>query len=138
LSLSLGQQCTFVQITVVLRVVSLLEVQRFTLVPHLPPGDQTPTHIFSVTQSLIVVLLRLLSKTVQPIRVEVPALLPMAVHGSALFARGPGGQQEERERCFTTHHSIHNVVNIILFKLSGCCICRCWSSDHGGPKRFPW
>jgi hypothetical protein len=46
---------------VVLRVVSLLEVQRFTLVPHLPPGDQTPAHIFSVTQALIVVLLRLLS-----------------------------------------------------------------------------
>jgi hypothetical protein len=46
---------------VVLRVVSLLEVQRFTLVPHLPPGDQTPAHIFSVTQSLIVVLLCLLS-----------------------------------------------------------------------------
>jgi hypothetical protein len=62
LSLSLGQQCTFVQITVVLRVVSLLEVQRFTLVPHLPPGDQTPAHIFSVTKSLIVVLLRLLSE----------------------------------------------------------------------------
>jgi hypothetical protein len=61
LSLTLGQQCTFVQITVVLRVVSLLEVQRLTLVPHLPPGDQTPAHIFSVTQSLIVVLLRLLS-----------------------------------------------------------------------------
>jgi hypothetical protein len=48
----------------VLRVVSLLEVQRFTpLVPHLPPGDQTPAHIFSVAQSLIVVLLRLLSIT---------------------------------------------------------------------------
>jgi hypothetical protein len=46
---------------VVLRVVSLQEVQRFTLVPHLPPGDQTPAHIFSVTQSLIVVPLRLLS-----------------------------------------------------------------------------
>jgi hypothetical protein len=60
--LTLGQQCTFVQITVVLRVISLvLEVQRFTLVPHLPPGDQTPAHIFSVTQSLIVVPLRLLS-----------------------------------------------------------------------------
>jgi hypothetical protein len=39
-----------------------VEVQRLTLVPHLPPGDQTPAHIFSVTQSLIVVLLRLLSQ----------------------------------------------------------------------------
>jgi hypothetical protein len=46
---------------VVLRVVSLLEVRRLTLVPHLPPGDQTPAHIFSVTQSLIVVPVRLLS-----------------------------------------------------------------------------
>jgi hypothetical protein len=66
LSLTLGQQCsTFVQITVVLlRVVSLLEVQRFTLVPHLPSGDQTPAHIFSVTQSLIVVPLRLLSLSI--------------------------------------------------------------------------
>jgi hypothetical protein len=47
---------------VVLRVVSLLEVQRLTLVPHLPSGDQTPAHIFSVAQSLIVVPLRLLSE----------------------------------------------------------------------------
>jgi hypothetical protein len=59
----LGQQCTFVQITVVLRVVSLLEVYRLTLVPHLPSGDQTPAHSESRRFTLIVVPLRLLSLT---------------------------------------------------------------------------
>jgi hypothetical protein len=44
LSLTLGQQCTFVQLTVVLQVVSPLEVNRLTLVPHLPFGDQTHAH----------------------------------------------------------------------------------------------
>jgi hypothetical protein len=54
----MGQQCTFIQLTVVLRVVSLLEVYRLTLVPHLPSGDQTPAH-FRFT--LIVVPVCLLS-----------------------------------------------------------------------------
>jgi hypothetical protein len=46
---------------VVLRVVSLLEVYRLTLVPHLPSGDQTPAHSESHRFTLIVVPLRLLS-----------------------------------------------------------------------------
>jgi hypothetical protein len=64
LSLTLGQQCTFVQITVVLRVVSLLEVYRLTLVPHLPSGDQTPAHSEYRRFTLIVIPLRLLSAAV--------------------------------------------------------------------------
>jgi hypothetical protein len=39
---------------VVLRVVSLLEVYRLTLVPHLPSGDQTPAHSESRRFTLIV------------------------------------------------------------------------------------
>jgi hypothetical protein len=60
----MGQQSStfLVQLTVVLRVVSNLEVYRLTVVPHLPSGDQTPAHSESRRFTLILVVpLRLLS-----------------------------------------------------------------------------
>jgi hypothetical protein len=60
----MGQQSStfLVQLTVVLRVVSNLEVYRLTVVPHLPSGDQTPAHSESRRFTLNVVPLRLLSE----------------------------------------------------------------------------